>query len=209
MVKLLKAGGKVHVAPPASLPDGSGDDAAEAFAARKRALTFAGFLKVAPCPEDDRVLSGERAAWDTGASAPVRLSFKKPSATAAAVTNGNGSTPAAKNGSQNGNGSAAASKTWKLALDDDEDGEGGGVGSVFGGPGVGDEGDDDDLVDEDALLEGSAPVKRASETVSASHVTCHKQAFTVALATANCVGLCDGSYLCSQCRAHDRWWIPK
>ncbi|CAN0266602.1 unnamed protein product, partial [Hapterophycus canaliculatus] len=168
VLKLLKAGGKVHVASPTSLQGSSGDDAgatADAVAATKRALTFAGFLKVAPCSEDDRVLSGERAAWDTGASAPVRLSFSKPSV-AAAVSNGSGSTAAAaaaaaaKNDPQNGNGSAASSKTWKLALDDEEDDEGSGGRGVFGSGG-GDE--DDDLVDEDALLESSAPVKRASE----------------------------------------------
>lgn len=113
----------------------------------KRALTFAGFLKVAPCAQDDRVFTGERAGWEAGASAPVRLSFVKPAATA---------TAAAKNGAQNGvssndNGSATK-KTWKLALDDDEDG--------------GEDGNDSDLVDEDALLEISAPVKRASDAVS-------------------------------------------
>ncbi len=113
----------------------------------KRALTFAGFLRVAPCPEEARVLTGERAAWEAGASAPVRLSFGggKPAETS------NGS----QNGSQNGGGGVATSngggakKTWKLALDDDEDGDAGG----------------DDLVDEDALLESSAPVKRATEVV--------------------------------------------
>lgn len=135
-MKLLKAGGNVNVA--ASSQGGEAD-----AAALKRALTFAGFLNVADNPEDPRVLSGERAAWETGASAPVRLSFG-----------------ASKNGSRNGpngNGSAAvataaaASKTWKLALDDDQDGAGGA--------------EDDDLIDEDALLESSAPVKRASETV--------------------------------------------
>lgn len=113
----------------------------------KRALTFAGFLRVAPCPEDAHVLTGERAAWEAGASAPVRLSFGggKPAETS------NGS----QNGSQNGGGGVATSngggakKTWKLALDDDEDGDAGG----------------DDLVDEDALLESSAPVKRATEVV--------------------------------------------
>lgn len=134
-----------------------GDDAA----AVKRALTFAGFLKVAPCPEDARVLTAERAAWEAGASAPVRLSFGKPAAAAAATSTGNGSVVAVKNGSQNGavastNGNGAppaAKKTWKLALDDDDEDGGGGGG-------------DDDLVDEDALLESSAPVKRASEAVS-------------------------------------------
>ncbi|CAM9501631.1 unnamed protein product [Ectocarpus sp. 4 AP-2014] len=135
VVKLLKAGGNVNVA--ASSQGGEAD-----AAALKRALTFAGFLNVAANPEDPRVLIGERAAWETGASAPVRLSFA-----------------ASKNGSRNGpngNGSAAvatgaaANETWKLALDDDEEGAGGG--------------EDDDLIDEDALLESSAPVKRASET---------------------------------------------
>lgn len=119
-------------------------------AAVKRALTFAGFLRVAPCPEDARVLAGERAAWEAGASAPVRLSFGggKPAQTSNGLRNGS------RNGSQNGGGAATsngggAKKTWKLALDDDEDGETGG----------------DDLVDEDALLESSAPVKRATEVV--------------------------------------------
>ncbi|CAN0031557.1 unnamed protein product [Pylaiella littoralis] len=135
--KLLKVGGKVNVA---LEEDGGG-----AAAVVKRALTFAGFLKVAPSAQDDRVFTGERAGWEAGASAPVRLSFGKPTATA---------TVAAINGSQNGaassngNGSAAT-KTWKLGLDDDEDG--------------GADENDDDLVDEDALLESSAPVKRASE----------------------------------------------
>ncbi|CAN0348513.1 unnamed protein product, partial [Ectocarpus sp. 13 AM-2016] len=110
-------------------------------AALKRALTFAGFLNVAANPEDPRVLSGERAAWETGASAPVRLSFGASKNGSRNGTNGNGPAAAA---------TAAASKTWTLALDDDEDGAGGG--------------EDDDLIDEDALLESSAPVKRASET---------------------------------------------
>lgn len=139
VVKLLKVGGKVNVA-------FRGDDAATV----KRALTFAGFLKVAPCPEDGRVLAGERAAWETGASAPVRLSFAKPAAAAAAAVK-NGSLNVAL--ASNGNG-APAKNTWKLALDDDDDDEGG----MGGG--------EDDLVDEDALLESSAPVKRASEAVS-------------------------------------------
>eukprot|EP00903_Cladosiphon_okamuranus_P015378 g14204.t1 len=144
VVQLLKAGGKVNVA-------FRGDDAT----AVKRALTFAGFLKVAPCPEDVRVLTGERAAWETGASAPVRLSFSKPAAAAAATSHRNG-IAAVKSGSlsgagaSNGNG-APAKKTWKLALDDNDD-DGGGLG-----------GGEDDLVDEDALLESAAPVKRASE----------------------------------------------
>eukprot|EP00752_Nemacystus_decipiens_P006675 g6002.t1 len=145
VVKLLKAGGKVNVA-------FQGDDAAAATV--KRAITFAGFLKVAPCLEDGRVMTGERAAWEAGASAPVRLSFGKP---AVGTGNGNGSL-ALKNGSRNGtvvsSGNGAPVKTWKLALDDDDD-DGRGVG---GGEG------EDDLVDEDALLESSAPVKRASET---------------------------------------------
>ncbi|CAM9216807.1 unnamed protein product [Scytosiphon promiscuus] len=75
VVKLLKPGGKVHVA---SSQGAGGDDAGDALATKKRALTFAGFLKVAPCPEDGRVLSGERPTWEAGASAPVRLSFSKP-----------------------------------------------------------------------------------------------------------------------------------
>lgn len=160
VVKLLKAGGKVNVA-------FRGDDAAAA--AVKRALSFAGFLKVAPCPEDSRVLTGERAAWEAGASAPVRLSFGNPAATAAVATsNGNGSSVVASktgNGPRNGavasngnGGEPSAKKTWKLALEDDDDDEG-----VEGGLGGG---GDDDLVDEDALLESSAPVKRASEAVS-------------------------------------------
>lgn len=122
-------------------------------AAIKRALTFAGFLKVTPHAQDDRVFTGERAGWEAGASAPVRLSFAKPAAAApaAAAAAKNGSQNGAASSNGNGNGSAAK-KTWKLALDDDEDG------------GAGD--DDYDLVDEDALLESSAPVKRASEAVS-------------------------------------------
>ncbi|CAB1110171.1 unnamed protein product [Ectocarpus sp. CCAP 1310/34] len=137
VVKLLKAGGNVNVA---ASPEG-GEVAAAA--ALKRALTFAGFLNVAANPEDPRVLSAERAAWETGASAPVRLSFGASKNGSRNGTNGNGPPPAAT--------AAAANKTWKLALDDDEDGAGGG--------------EDDDLIDEDALLESSAPVKRASETV--------------------------------------------
>ncbi|CBJ31697.1 conserved unknown protein [Ectocarpus siliculosus] len=135
VVKLLKAGGNINVA-------ASSQGGEAAAAALKRALTFAGFLNVAANPEDPRVLSGERAAWETGASAPVRLSFGASKNDSRNGTNGNGPAAAAT--------AAAANKTWKLALDDDEDGAGGG--------------EDDDLIDEDALLESSAPVKRASET---------------------------------------------
>ncbi|CAM9665568.1 unnamed protein product, partial [Ectocarpus fasciculatus] len=130
----LKAGGKVNVA-------ASSQGGEAAAAALKRALTFAGFLKVAANPEDSCVLSGERAAWETGASAPVRLSFGASKNGSRNGTNGNGSAAAA---------AAAPSKTWKLAMDDGEEGAGGE--------------EDDDLIDEDALLESSAPVKRASET---------------------------------------------
>lgn len=120
----------------------------------KRSLTFAGFVGVAPSKEDARVFQGQRVAWEAGASAPVRLSFAKPAA------NGNGAVaPPVANGVGNGIGSAKGGekKTWKLALDDD-DGDG-----VFGAGGGDD--DDDDLVDEDALLDASAPVKRANESV--------------------------------------------
>lgn len=134
VVKLLKAGGKVNVA-------ASSQGGEAAAAALRRALTFAGFLNVAANPEDPCVLTGERAAWETGASAPVRLSFS-------ASKNGSLNRP---NGNGSGAAAAATSKTWKLALDDDEEGAGGA--------------EDDDLIDEDALLESSAPVKRASETV--------------------------------------------
>lgn len=151
---------------------------ADAAAETKRALTFAGFVGVSFVPEDERVLQGRRAAWEAGASAPVRVSFRKPAATAAttatAGVNGGSAKNASTNGVSNGNGVAppapAAKKTWKLALDDDDDGGGGfggGGGSGMFGVGAGGEDGEDDLVDEDALLEGSAPVKRASELVRA------------------------------------------
>ena len=145
-------------------PHGTATAAATATAASKRPLTFAGFIEVAPSPEDGRVLIGKRAPWNAGASAPVRVSFRKTTkpaeAEAAAAAAGVGPGAVAANGVSNGNGSgdrsaapAVVKKTWMLALDDDE-------GGMFGGGG-----EEDDLVDEDALLESSAPVKRASEAV--------------------------------------------
>lgn len=112
----------------------------------KRALTFAGFMGVGPHVGEARVFSGKRPAWEVGASAPLRLSSRKV-ATALPVANG-------ANGSE-GDGQtslpAQSSKaTWKISLEDDDG---------FGGGG------DDDLVDEDALLDASAPVKRATEKV--------------------------------------------
>lgn len=132
-----------------------------------RTLTFTGFVNVAQSSQDERVLVGERAAWEAGASAPVRLSFaKKPKVEAptavAATSVGNGSSGSRSSGTGRVANGAPAVKTWKLALDDDDDGGGGMFGAGGGGAGG-----DDDLVDEDALLENSAPVKRPAETVSA------------------------------------------
>lgn len=168
VLKLLKAGGKVNVA-----IAGVGATISNS----KRTLTFAGFVNVVQSSQDERVLVGVRAAWDAGASAPVRLSFAKkpkvevPSA-ATSASNGSsrsGGSGIAANGGSNGTGGGAngggAVKTWKLALDDDDDDNDDG-GGVFGA-GAGGDDDDDDLVDEDALLENSAPVKRATESVSA------------------------------------------
>lgn len=136
----------------------------DAAVSTKRALTFAGFIEIAPSPEDGRVLVGKRAPWDAGASAPVRVSFRrtKPApapANGVSVSNGGGG------GDRSVQAAQPVKKTWTLSLDDDDDeGEEGG-GGMFGAGGVGEDGEDDDLVDEDALLEGSAPVKRVSEAV--------------------------------------------
>lgn len=128
--------------------------------ANKRALMFAGFVEVAVSTKNERVLVGERPKWICGASAPFRRPIRKPennSSAAAAVTlpvkgvsavaNGDSSTPPAEK------------KTWKLVMDDDD-------GGVFGEG----EGGDDDLVDEDSLLESSAPIKRNSEQVKLQRI---------------------------------------
>lgn len=163
VLKLLKAGGKVSV-----VVSPADTIAAAAAASTKRDLTFTGFIEVAPSPEDGRVLVGKRAPWDAGASAPVRVSFRKTKPAPAPA-------PAAANGVSVSNGGGGGvnppvqvvqpvKKTWTLSLDDDDDdGEEGG--GMFGAGGGGGDGEDEDLVDEDALLEGSAPVKRASEAV--------------------------------------------
>lgn len=151
VLKLLKPNGKIAVVP----HDGDASDSTT-LATLTRELTFSGFVAVSQSTGDSRVIIGERPAWEVGASAPVRLSFakKKPEANSAAVTaaaNGSGS-----NGVSNGNGQK---KTWKLALDDDVEGNGTGM--------------EDDLVDEDALLEASAPVvKRVTESVSGERLSC-------------------------------------
>lgn len=124
--------------------------------ANKRALMFAGFVEVVVSSSNERVLVGERPKWICGASAPFRLPMSSPTTAAAltlpamgvsSVTNGNSRAPPAEK------------KTWKLVMDDDD---GDGFGADAGG--------DDDLVDEDSLLESSAPVKRNSEEVKLQRV---------------------------------------
>ncbi|CAM9594828.1 unnamed protein product [Ascophyllum nodosum] len=128
VLKLLKARGQVNVV----------FESGAASTSSKRRLTFAGFVGVTPSTQDERVLLGQRASWEPGASAPVRLPIRKPGAN---VETGNSTIPPAEK------------KTWKLAIDGDDDG------GVFGAGAD----SDDDLVDEDALLESSAPVKRTNQ----------------------------------------------
>ena len=140
VLKLLKARGQVNVV----------FESGAASTSSKRRLTFAGFVGVTPSTQDERVLLGQRASWEPGASAPVRLPIRKPGAN---VETGNSTIPPAEK------------KTWKLAIDGDDDG------GVFGAGAD----SDDDLVDEDALLESSAPVKRTNQvgdwaTASCSHM---------------------------------------
>lgn len=143
VLKLLKPSGKV-AAVVVEDSDGVGGELVT-----KRALTFAGFLSVTAYPGESRLVTGERPEWAMGASAPVRLTFRKPVTVSA---DSNDASDEAK-----GKGNAASedggTSKWKVSLDDDD------VGLANGGG-------DDDLVDEDALLEASAPVKRASEQVS-------------------------------------------
>lgn len=103
------------------------------------------------------MIIGERPAWEIGASAPVRLSFKKKKqeTNTAVETAVNRRSSNGSNGVSNGNGQ----KTWRLIMDDDSTEDGTGM--------------KDDLVDEDALLEASAPVvKRVTESVSCMCVSC-------------------------------------
>lgn len=190
VLKLLKVGGKAAVVVSSAI-GGGGDNTATVMTTTmtttKRELTFAGFVSVSVSSKDERIVFGERPAWAVGASAPVRLSFKsKPQnveasklaagvATATAAVNGNSN---GTNVAANGTGSVGKKATWKLALDDDDVG-----GGMFGeAVGDGGEGEEDDLVDEDALLEASAPVKRTTETVSNRW----------------CVGYCTVLYVCGK-----------
>lgn len=165
--KLLKANGTIAVL----RHNKYGIDEAAAATNLMRELTFAGFVTVRQSHEDSRVVLGERPAWEVGACAPVRLSFgsKKKNADSnggggahgAAASNGNG----AKHDGSGLNGESAK-KTWKLSFGDHE-GDGGEM--------------EDDLVDEDALLEASAPiVKPATATVRcvARKFSCLQESYT-------------------------------
>lgn len=128
--------------------------------ANKRALMFAGFVEIAVSTMNERVLVGERPKWKCGASATFRHPIGSPGknlGTAAAVTLSVKGVSSVTNGDSRA--PPAEKKTWKLVMDDDD-------GGVFGDDGGG----DDDLVDEDSLLENSAPVKRNSEQVKLQRV---------------------------------------
>ncbi|CAM9235773.1 unnamed protein product [Choristocarpus tenellus] len=102
----------------------------------KPGMTLAGFMDVA---EGKGFVSGTKAMWQTGASAAVSL----PSRGKAALEDPRVPMVAASKGADPGD----KKTTWKVALSLEDDLEGMA----------------DDLVDEDALLEASAPVKRVTE----------------------------------------------